>query len=85
MPKKLDLLHWVLILIVGVLSALFWFTPYTYHNYAGVIVRIHRFSGKPDLLNTTGWQRMEGPRSQDASLKDRQLPPGFVDDLGILK
>jgi hypothetical protein len=80
--KKLDGLHWLLIALLGLLSALFFLTPYTYHEYAGVLVRIHRLTGNADLLQATGWERMRNADDEDAPTA--RTPSGLTDDLGIL-
>jgi len=87
---KLDWLHWVLFAALGILLALFWLTPYTYHQNAGILVRIHRVTGKAEMLHSGGWEQIgaEGTRRpgfRSTTEQQRKLPSEFVDDLGLLK
>lgn len=87
---KLDWLHWTLLVAVGFLLALFWLTPYTYHQNAGLVVRIHRVTGKAEMLHPSGRERMEERSEKQSGFsatteQRRGLPSGFVDDLGILE
>ncbi len=58
--KKLDWLHYVLLVIVLILGFFLWLTPYQYHRgISGYLVRTHRLSGKAELLTFNGWRPMQ--------------------------
>ena len=74
--KKIDWLHWSLAAIVCVLSFYLWLTPYRYEKYAGILVRINRFTGNADILRLEGWQPMQPTKQARGRLEETR--PEFL-------
>ena len=57
--KRLDWLHWLMLLVIAVLAFFLWVSPYRYEKMGQRIVRIKRFSGEAEILRVDGWKTMK--------------------------
>lgn len=58
--KRLDWLHWLLLMVVLLQGFYLWFDPYTYRSaFKGHLVRISRFTGEAEQLSSQGWISLE--------------------------
>ena len=58
--KRLDWLHWPLLMVVLLQGFYLWFNPYIYQSWQnGHLVRISRFTGEAERLTIYGWRTLE--------------------------
>lgn len=58
--KRLDWLHWLLLMVVLLQGFYLWFDPYIYRSWVnGQLVRISRFTGEAERLSSRGWESLE--------------------------
>ena len=79
--KRPDVGHWIMATIILILSLFLWLTPYQYKKWEGVIVRIHRLTGKADMLDIEGWYPMRATTLEDEGLKPQDAT--MLKDLGL--
>lgn len=71
--KKLDWLHWVLLVVILAQGFYLWVTPYQYRSWRGSLVRINKFSGKTEVLNSADGWKMVGLRESPTPRRKLEL------------
>jgi len=59
--KRLDQLHWIMLVIILILSFYLFLSPYEYNKMRGYIIRINRITGSVDMFTgkgEKGWSRL---------------------------
>ena len=57
--KRLDQLHWIMLVIILILSFYLFLSPYEYTKMGeyNIPIRINKFTGTVDRLGPKGWYR----------------------------
>ncbi len=61
--KRLDQLHWIMLVIILILGFYLFLSPYEYKKVREYIIRINRITGSVDMLTgggEKGWSRLRG-------------------------
>src|SRR5262245_22471011 len=68
--RRLDWLHWPLLMVVLLQGFYLWFNPYIYQSWQnGHLVRISRFTGEAERLTIYGWRTLEKRDDRARTLK----------------